>query len=296
MKPGAKKLESATWLWSDGRYVRQSSSEKQADARDCSLLYKRARYYDPTTGEFLSRDPLEYVDGMSQYRGYFVPGGTDPLGEVSMWLQNQFKGPFKFTSGDITATFYLDADRTKGATNNPDPAKYQTPPNYVAGVEVTAVDSKAGEPCSDGCGIRAWASFKWQRSSSLHVWSWGKNNTSNPHPKIPLDTNWVSDGGGFSTTENFYDYPTRGKKSWGSNLTWEEAVQEYAIAIVCVCASDGSTVEKKAISILHYKFETDLSNQVTRITFENKVTSDLPNPGWADIRGIESVETCPRLK
>ena len=81
MKPGAKKLESATWLWSDGRYVRQSSSEKQADARDCSLLYKRARYYDPSTGEFISRDPLEYVDGMSLYRGYFVPALTDPTGE-----------------------------------------------------------------------------------------------------------------------------------------------------------------------------------------------------------------------
>ena len=81
MKPGAKKLESATWLWSDGRYVRQSSSEKQADARDCSLLYKRARYYDPSTGEFISRDPLGYVDGMSQYRGYFVPGKVDPSGK-----------------------------------------------------------------------------------------------------------------------------------------------------------------------------------------------------------------------
>jgi hypothetical protein len=30
----------------------------------------RARYYDPSTGEFTSPDPLEYVDGMSLYRGY----------------------------------------------------------------------------------------------------------------------------------------------------------------------------------------------------------------------------------
>ena len=32
------------------------------------------------TGEFISRDPLEYVDGMSLYRGYFVPGAMDPSG------------------------------------------------------------------------------------------------------------------------------------------------------------------------------------------------------------------------
>ena len=43
-------------------------------------MYFRARYYDPATGEFISRDPLGYVDGMSLYRGYFVPGGVDPSG------------------------------------------------------------------------------------------------------------------------------------------------------------------------------------------------------------------------
>jgi RHS repeat-associated protein len=46
-------------------------------------MYFRARYYDPTTGEFCSRDPLEYVDGMSQYRGYFATVGVDPFGFFS---------------------------------------------------------------------------------------------------------------------------------------------------------------------------------------------------------------------
>ena len=43
-------------------------------------MYFRARYYSPQLGQFISRDPLGYVDGMSQYRAYFVPGGVDPWG------------------------------------------------------------------------------------------------------------------------------------------------------------------------------------------------------------------------
>jgi RHS repeat-associated protein len=45
---------------------------------ETGLMYFRARCYDPATGEFISKDPLEYVDGMSLYRGYFVADGTIP--------------------------------------------------------------------------------------------------------------------------------------------------------------------------------------------------------------------------
>jgi len=44
------------------------------------LYYFRARYYDAQLGRFVGRDPLGYVDGMSLYQGYFVPGGVDPFG------------------------------------------------------------------------------------------------------------------------------------------------------------------------------------------------------------------------
>ena len=47
-------------------------------------MYFRARYYSPQLGQFISRDPLGYVDGMSQYRAYFVPGGMDPQGLVAV--------------------------------------------------------------------------------------------------------------------------------------------------------------------------------------------------------------------
>jgi RHS repeat-associated protein len=60
--------------------VRESPSEKQLVAPKFTLVIYRARYYDPETGEFASRDPLEYVDGMSLYRGYFALGKVDPSG------------------------------------------------------------------------------------------------------------------------------------------------------------------------------------------------------------------------
>ncbi len=44
------------------------------------LYHFRARWYDPATGGFVSRDPLRYVDGMSLYRGYFGVRGVDPSG------------------------------------------------------------------------------------------------------------------------------------------------------------------------------------------------------------------------
>ena len=42
-------------------------------------IYFRKRIYNPDY-QFLNRDPAGYVDGTSLYRGYFVPGGTDPYG------------------------------------------------------------------------------------------------------------------------------------------------------------------------------------------------------------------------
>jgi RHS repeat-associated protein len=50
---------------------------------ELNLYHFRARWYDPATGGFISRDPLGYVDGMSLYRAYFVPNGFDPLGLAS---------------------------------------------------------------------------------------------------------------------------------------------------------------------------------------------------------------------
>jgi len=47
---------------------------------ETDLYYFRARYFDSALGRFIGRDPIGYVDGMSLYRGYFVPRGVDPTG------------------------------------------------------------------------------------------------------------------------------------------------------------------------------------------------------------------------
>jgi RHS repeat-associated protein len=49
---------------------------------ELNLYHFRARWYDPATGGFVSRDPLGYVDGMSLYRGYFGVRGVDPSGKL----------------------------------------------------------------------------------------------------------------------------------------------------------------------------------------------------------------------
>ena len=51
---------------------------------ETGLYYFRARYYHPTLGRFISRDPIGYADGYNLYRAYFVPGGLDPWGLTSL--------------------------------------------------------------------------------------------------------------------------------------------------------------------------------------------------------------------
>jgi len=52
---------------------------RQLDS-ETGLFYFRARYYDASLGQFVSRDPLNYVDGMNLYRGYFAVNDLDPSG------------------------------------------------------------------------------------------------------------------------------------------------------------------------------------------------------------------------
>ena len=63
--------------------------------KEFSLIYNRARYFSPTLGRFISRDPLRYINGMSLYeyvRSQPV-GWLDPSGCQADLERNNFQNP-----------------------------------------------------------------------------------------------------------------------------------------------------------------------------------------------------------
>jgi RHS repeat-associated protein len=67
-----------------------SSDYDRTQGTVVGLQYFRARYFDANLGRFISRDPMGYVDGASQYRAYFIPGGIDPTGRKEITLSDKF--------------------------------------------------------------------------------------------------------------------------------------------------------------------------------------------------------------
>ncbi len=61
-------------------FAQQTPRSKRFEIQIRLQVYQRARYYDVVSGEFTSQDPIEYINGMSLYRGCFVPGAIDPTG------------------------------------------------------------------------------------------------------------------------------------------------------------------------------------------------------------------------
>jgi len=68
------------WTWSGSRFRRRQPGETVAQGRKYTLVLICARFFDPQAGEFVSTDPLQYVDGFSLYRGYMAPSNIYPFG------------------------------------------------------------------------------------------------------------------------------------------------------------------------------------------------------------------------
>ena len=76
-------LDSAFASRTDSNYDWEFRHTGRRTDLETGLQFFRARYYSPELARFISRDPLGFVDGMSLYRAYFVPGGMDPFGEFT---------------------------------------------------------------------------------------------------------------------------------------------------------------------------------------------------------------------
>jgi len=63
--------------------------ELQINIGNRTWAYFCARYYHAQLGRFISRDPLGFVDGMSLYRGYFVPRSVDPFGSQQLAVSSE---------------------------------------------------------------------------------------------------------------------------------------------------------------------------------------------------------------
>lgn len=176
------------------------------------------------------------------YRGYFVLGELDPSG-LRNWTVDQVIGPIQLMSGDIRATLYVDADRMKNPDHNPDKKRYMPPPKFVSGVEMTVEDTRKGEPCSDGCGLRIWASFK-KRVKFKHATyvGPGKGDVGGDYAWRNVEkwpALWEEDAGLISSTvKPFYDYPSRGRERYGGDKDFDRTSQDYAVAIICMCLND----------------------------------------------------------
>jgi len=78
----AQGLESAELRQRAGPYNPYRFTGRRLDG-ETGLSYFRARYIDHALGRFIGRDSHGYVDGMSLYGAYFIPGFRDPFGNYS---------------------------------------------------------------------------------------------------------------------------------------------------------------------------------------------------------------------
>jgi RHS repeat-associated protein len=85
--------------------------------QETNLIFFRNRYLDHRQGRFISRDPLNYIDGYSMYGAYFVPNANDPFGLCIQGIDPDCSG--QMTAAEKALVEHLkDADRLKSAGNN----------------------------------------------------------------------------------------------------------------------------------------------------------------------------------
>ncbi len=92
MVTGAKNPTSTNRPHHSALASRKNPTQAHPYRRDPRKRLYRARFYHAELGRFISRDPVGYFDGMSLYRAYFVPNGTDPSGKFLGWGYGNYCG------------------------------------------------------------------------------------------------------------------------------------------------------------------------------------------------------------
>ncbi|WP_300976273.1 RHS repeat-associated core domain-containing protein [Alkalimonas sp.] len=103
---------------------------------ESGLHYNHFRYYDPTTGRFISQDPIGLLGGINHYQ--YAPNHinwVDPLGlscKENAWnnFQKQFKGHFGSTSDAAVCYGRIKEVQVMEKGTRPEPSTY-LPQSYI---------------------------------------------------------------------------------------------------------------------------------------------------------------------
>jgi RHS repeat-associated protein len=236
---------------------------------EAGLYHFKARPLQARLGRFISRDPLQYIDGASLYQAYFVPSFLDPFGFDS-WSQttvygrsdhvmsitfsgsvNQFDGQKQFSGyggQDVAVAFKGDSDacfckniRFIQAVRDTEKYKYSEETRYSDLSAYAGAGHSANDPSSVG----------WRLDT---------------HPAFPGSITYRGGGdrtrpGAYSSPATMFDAPSPS----GVNPTnWSTSKLEFETC--AVCDSPTSSQDGEVFGCIRWS-ETYKKGQTTRSTY-----------------------------
>jgi RHS repeat-associated protein len=146
---------------------------------EIGLWYFRARYFDAELGRFVSRDPLGYVDGMSMYRGYFVPTAMDPSGwfscdeDCSKYNGSGVRACNRYKSRHCTNSLTVGMPPIKWGLGFVGDASWYSPPLFGGpGLFVKTKGEVIEGKCCDKDGKRtSYQKVNWSLTAGIHYGS-----------------------------------------------------------------------------------------------------------------------------
>ena len=187
---------------------------------ETGYTYLRARHYDPTTGQFLTRDPIEAIT-------------ADPYGYAAT-------NPISY----VDPTGYAPSQNDQGPPSSQEYLQEQNKPDWVVsghrlprrGVDRSYVPPKTGH----GKPVKVSGERYGWIDCDDNIWEWAKDQHAGPHWDVQHPdgsrTNVTEDGVVTHGDDNFYkDVPLTGWKAWALGSA-------IAVVVVVVVAVAGPPV------------------------------------------------------